>query len=426
MTHGNFGDVTSKDTSNKAMFNSLSLSKACLIAAAFVLTPGTVRAQENSARSCGINSVVALGRLLNSQKASVTDLQEHYPNATISLLDVKHMGQQMGFETEGVKAEFQELLDGNTPCIIGMKNPDHFTVLLDGGAESVRIMDGEVVMPRIIPRRDIEARFTGYALVPAVKSDNNAPRLQMTTFDQYAVFKGIGQKVDYRFPVRNTGKSPLIVQIASTSCGCTAAVFQGKDAKNVTLAPQEQSEVVVSYNVQSQVAVQQMATIKTNDPHHPTVYLSIRGQLPPQLALSPPAIYVDQDSGQEPEKTFQVIGPKNTRVERVWSDLPYLRLHQGTEEIDGERVRWPVSVNGFAVAPIGPINGKIFVHLADGQEIFLQVRGVIEGQLPGVAQAALLPRAEDDHQTPTGSPLPTLKIGQVTPDFVVQDANGKA
>lgn len=89
-----------------------------------------------------------------------------------------------------------------------------------------------------------------------------------------------------------------------------------------------------------------------------------------------------------------MIGPKGTRIEKVWSDLPYLQLQQGTEEVDGERAKWPMSVRGFAQAPIGPINGKINIRLADGKEVFLQVRGMVEGALPGVAQAALLPHAD--------------------------------
>ena len=335
------------------------------------------------------------------------------------------MCAQQNVATQGVKVTLDELLQSGAPSIIGLREPEHFTLLLDGNAEEVRLLEGEAGALQIVSRQEIEARFTGYALIPQITPSADAPQLQMPHFDQYVTFGGIGQKVDYHFPLTNTGKTPLLIQIASTSCGCTAAVLMGSDPKKATLAPSEKSEVVISYQVQSQAPIQQMATLKTNDPRHPVVYLSVRGQLPPQLTLSPPALYVAQNFGEEPNKTFKVIGPKGTQVKRVWSDLPYLSFSVGQKEEEGERVKWPVSVQGFAQAPLGVLSGKVNIELADGQQMFVLVRGQIEGVLPGAAQAALLPRAEDDPQTPLGSPLPTVKVGQLAPDFTATDMNGK-
>lgn len=343
----------------------------------------------------------------------------------VSLLDVKKMCEEAGTKVRGVKATLQELLDEREPCIIALRAPNHFTVVCDGDEKHIRIFDDNELMPRVLARQVVESRFTGYALISDIAIPADAPQLQLRHTDEYQTFAGIGQKAEFHFPLQNMGKSPLQVQLSGTSCGCTAAVLRGTNSKNLTLAQGAQSEVVVSYQVQTQAPIQQMATLKTNDPRHPVIYLTIRGQLPPQLTLSPPALYVDQNLGEEPDKMFKVIGPKSTRVEKVWSDLPYLQLRTGEREVDGERVKWPISVQGFAQAPVGPISGKVFVKLASGEQIFVQVRGLIEGQPPGVAQAALLPRAEDDHQTPIGSPLPTLKVDQAAPNFSVQDANAR-
>lgn len=122
---------------------------------------------------------------------------------------------------------------------------------------------------------------------------------------------------------------------------------------------------------------------------------------------------------------FNVIGPKGTAIEKVSSDLPFLSFKIGQKEEDGERLKWPVSVQGFASAPIGSLGGKINVRLTNGQEVFVSVRGNIEGALPTAADAALLPRAEDDPHTPIGSPLPPFKVGDVAPDFTATDASGK-
>lgn len=394
-------------------------------AVALLILCNDVRAQEPLLTNCGVNSALSLARALGSTTNESANLKAAYPTASVSLLNVKQMCAQENIPTDGVKANLAELLKSGTPSIIGLRNPDHFTLLLDGNADEVRLIEGEDGALQIVPRAEIEKRFTGYALIPQITADTNAPQLKMPRFDQYVTFGGISQKVDYHFPLNNGGKTPLSVEIVSTSCGCTAAVFAGADPKKLSLALGANSEVIISYQVQSQAPVQQMATLKTNDPRHPIVYLSIRGQLPPQLTLSPPALYVDQNRGEEPDKHFNVIGPKRTAIEKVSSDLPFLSFDIGPKDEEGERVKWPVSVQGFANAPIGKLGGRINVRLTNGQEVFVSVRGVIEGTLPTATDAALLPRAEDDPHTPIGSPLPTVKVGDVAPDFTATDANGK-
>lgn len=372
--------------------------------------------------NCGVNSAVSIARLYNH---SISDASQLPDASSISLLEVRKLCNQLGLPTLGVKATFSEMLDSGVPCIIGLKDPDHFLVLLDGNANAVRVLEGEDGALEIVPRQEIEKRFTGFALIPQIEAPADSPQLQMPNFDQYQTFGGIGQKVDYHFPLTNTGKTPLSVEIASTSCGCTAAVLEGADPQKLTLAPGAKSEVVISYQVQSQAPVQQMATLKTNDPRRPVVYLSIRGQLPPQLTLSPPALYVAQNRGEEPNKQFKVIGPKGTTIEKVSSDLPFLSFEVGQKDEEGERVKWPVNVKGFARAPIGSLGGKIDVRLTNGQEVFVSVRGTIEGMLPTSTDAALLPRAEDEPNTPVGSPLPTVEVGQKAPYFAAIDMNGK-
>ncbi len=375
--------------------------------------------------NCGVNSALSLAYVLGSSADARASLEADYSAPAVSLLDVKQMCMRQNIPVQGVKTTFAELLQSGTPSIIGLREPEHFTLLLDGNSNEVRLLEGEEGVLQVVPRQDIEKRFTGYALIPQIEAPADAPKLQMPSFDQYQTFGGISQKANYHFPLTNTGKTPLSVEIASTSCGCTAAVLQGADPKKLTLAPGAKSEVVISYQVQSQASIQQMATLHTNDPRRPVVYLSIRGQLPPQLTLSPPALYVAQNRGEEPNKQFKVIGPKGTVIEKLSSDLPFLSFEIGDKEEEGERVKWQVSVLGFARAPIGSMGGKINVRLTNGQEVFVSVRGNIEGVLPDASDAALLPRAEDDHQTPVGSPLPTVKVGQKVPDFTATDMNDK-
>jgi len=337
------------------------------------------QAQDVASDNCGVNSSIALARSegLTISQDDEQRLQSAYPAKTVSMLDVKQMCEKLGLSVTGVKGSLAELIKNATPCIVNLKEPDHFLVLLDGDAKVVRVIDGDDGLLAVVPRLEIEPRFTGFALITENANADDAPELQMPYYDQYQTFEGINQQVKYDFPLQNIGKSPLSVEIIGTSCGCTAAVLKGSDTKKVMLAPGQSSDILVKYSVHGQGLAQQSVTLKTNDPRHPVVYLTIRGELPPQLTLSPPAFYVEQGQSEEPHKVLKVIGPKGTAIKRIWSDLPYLKFHIDEAQTDNERVVIPVQVTGFNQAAVGVISGKLWLELQNGQKMSMQVRGVI-------------------------------------------------
>ena len=84
-----------------------------------------------------------------------------------------------------------------------------------------------------------------------------------------------------------------------------------------------------------------------------------------------------------------------------------------------------------AKAPM-QVSDKIAVKTRhDGKEetIYVSVLALNESNvapaLPGTADAALLPRAEDDPHQAIGLPLPPFDVGDVAPDFTATDAYGK-
>lgn len=93
--------------------------------------------------NCGVNSAFALAQALGSTTNARTSLQAAYPSVTVSLADVKQMCAQQNIATQGVKATLSELLQTGTPSIIGLREPEHFTLLLDGNADEVRLIEGE-------------------------------------------------------------------------------------------------------------------------------------------------------------------------------------------------------------------------------------------------------------------------------------------
>ena len=119
------------------------------------------------------------------------NLEANFPAATVSLLDVKQMCAQQNVATQSVKVTLDEPLQSGIPSIIGLSEPEHFTLLLDGNAEEVRLLEGEDGALQVVPRREIEARFTGFALIPQITPSADAPQLQTPRFDQYVTFGGL-------------------------------------------------------------------------------------------------------------------------------------------------------------------------------------------------------------------------------------------
>lgn len=74
-----------------------------------------------------------------------------------------------------------------------------------------------------------------------------------------------GDTVTATLPVRNAGRSDLVVEGVSTSCGCTTATLSA-----TSLSPQEETTLRVSYDSGAHEAdmglVERYVFISTNDP----------------------------------------------------------------------------------------------------------------------------------------------------------------
>lgn len=89
------------------------------------------------------------------------------------------------------------------------------------------------------------------------------------------------QAVDHDFTVSNVGQAELIIEEASASCGCTAALVADS-----TVAPGESTTVRVSYdprvNREFGKFVKKQVRIKSNDPIVPLVEFTITADVQPQ------------------------------------------------------------------------------------------------------------------------------------------------
>lgn len=68
-----------------------------------------------------------------------------------------------------------------------------------------------------------------------------------------------GSAVEHKFTFTNTGKAPLVIVDAKSSCGCTVPVYTKEP-----VAPGEKGELLVKYNGSGSNQVTKTVTIKAN------------------------------------------------------------------------------------------------------------------------------------------------------------------
>lgn len=69
-----------------------------------------------------------------------------------------------------------------------------------------------------------------------------------------------GTNVEHIFKFTNTGKAPLVITNASSSCGCTVPTYP----KNETIAPGETGEMLVKFNGSGNGQVTKTVTVSAN------------------------------------------------------------------------------------------------------------------------------------------------------------------
>lgn len=87
----------------------------------------------------------------------------------------------------------------------------------------------------------------------------------------------------HAFVVRNEGSADLLLQPESTTCKCTVS-----GVRQNRVPPGGRAEVVLEWNSgRHHLGFQQSARVKTNDPHRPTLTLTVGGKVQATAALDP-------------------------------------------------------------------------------------------------------------------------------------------
>ncbi|MEP0265090.1 DUF1573 domain-containing protein [Dokdonia sp.] len=111
-------------------------------------------------------------------------------------------------------------------------------------------------------KEDASSKVKEENIEVAAARDAQATEFPVMTFDETEYDFGTiekGSPVEHKFTFTNTGKAPLVIVDAKSSCGCTIPEYSRNP-----VAPGEKGELLVKYNASGTNAITKSITITAN------------------------------------------------------------------------------------------------------------------------------------------------------------------
>lgn len=185
-----------------------------------------------------------------------------------------------------------------------------------------------------------------------------------------------GDKVEHTFLVQNAGTAPLVISQVRAACGCTTADVAGRE-----VPPGGTTELKVVLDLRDRKGSQNsVVTLKSNDPEHGELKLSLVGSAVTRVTITPPMIDVGRvrlaDSSAQGRARIQVAQGLDLKFVGISTSSPSLVAEFG-EEADSARSIL-LSVNPGAEP--GPLRGWVKIqtdHPSHYREISIPVAGYV-------------------------------------------------
>jgi ABC-type bacteriocin/lantibiotic exporter with double-glycine peptidase domain len=116
--------------------------------------------------SCGPAALMVVADAHDAERASrlaaILQRDGLATSPVSSLYDLAASARRAGFDPVGLKVTARQLRELPLPAVVHVK-PEHFLALMDVAGDRVVVGD-QGALTRTIPRRDFDARFSGYVL----------------------------------------------------------------------------------------------------------------------------------------------------------------------------------------------------------------------------------------------------------------------
>ncbi|MDR3196377.1 MAG: DUF1573 domain-containing protein [Planctomycetaceae bacterium] len=147
--------------------------------------------------------------------------------------------------------------------------------------------------------------------------------------------KGVQEKGQHDFPIKNTGTAVLTLEVNRTTCTCTGIVLSSKSLK-----PGDTAIATVHYDAERATTgpYQQGGTIVTNDPENREIVLSIKGIFTSPIVVSPASVLFPTIPASESRSAvIRFYGFEKTPLQLEipeWNDLDHFELHLQPSELN--------------------------------------------------------------------------------------------
>ncbi len=227
--------------------------------------------------------------------------------------------------------------------------------------------------------------------------DENSPETKVSTSDvKRPRAKIIGDSVyefgtieqdtkdSHVFKLKNEGNAPLKLVITGTTCKCTVGKLETD-----SIPPGEIAEIELTYEAKQPTAVYRHgATIRTNDPDHPTIKLSVSGVVENRIYVLPTTIVLSRISSNSPTEfqlsVFSVRHPEfdvtdvvftNSEIAEFFEfDVAPLPADMFQGSADGGKL---VTVRTKPGLPNGPFRQDLRVETNSGKPLFVPFTGSV-------------------------------------------------
>lgn len=252
----------------------------------------SVNARQVDSLQCGqwclIRTAHVLGLPLSAEKA--VEILPHQRTGH-TMLDIKNALHGVGFAAKPVKAELGDVLRGPLPALLHLRDPDHYVVAVSSANDRLLIFDARGQRQRIRPS-SVAKRFSGYALQISRDSSKTLPpnrkpgaQVQFASLynDQGDVPQSVG-KMEYSYPLRNTGTEPLVIRGLHSDCACLEVT--GPDS----IPPGSGGVVTATFRKNPDAKnsfFQHKILVESNDADFPTIALIAAGNTRTTVRVSP-------------------------------------------------------------------------------------------------------------------------------------------
>ena len=343
------------------------------------------------APTCGVDSVLDLSELLGRDvpEDDREKLADAYSQAEVSMWDVSKAAGSVGISLVGVAASLEELASMRGPKIVRLQEPAHFLVLSQTTEDVVQVVDRRRML--VLPRLDLQERYSGHALVLDQGPAQGGPWLQLHQCHHTFGIAGVGQEVEHSFKLSNVGDHDLLVHPATcSSCGAPEVTVAKED-----LAPGQSTQVTVKFTITHSGSVMKSAKLLTTDPTQPVVFLTVHGKVPHDLRVYPDRLYLGGDKGDLPSRIITISGPAEMDLGEVSTERGLFDIQLGEPQVsEDEKKTWKLELTLKPEDFIGEIADQLSIRTTHAERplITIPITGRIRRAVHDVFSDLLLCR----------------------------------